>query len=147
MSHFPSICCSPPLNCQLLFYYVHGGHFDYRALNILWSLHIQSFILNVGDYVHIHPNYNGTTFKLNNLYCNARINWERKHRTLKVTPSHINSIFVETWGDFKLTSPTISQESFNNTSLIPLSLSDKGTDHHACLAYNHTSNGQKADEI
>ena len=70
MAHFASMCWSSPLNPQVLFYDDHDIKFDVGALNILWSRHIQYFILKEGDYVHDQPNYNGPKFKLKNLYGN-----------------------------------------------------------------------------
>ena len=91
MSHFPSMCCSSPLNPQVLFYDVRTSHFDDRALNVLRIKHIQYFILKAGDYVYDQPNNN-----LKNFYSNTRMNWMRNHGNLKFTPPHMNYILVET---------------------------------------------------
>ena len=119
MSHFPSMCCSSPLNTQVLFYDGHDIHFDDRALDILRRHNIRSFILNKGDYVHDQPNNNGPNMKLNNFYDNAKMNWMRHHGTLKFTPAHMNYVPVETWEAFKLSYVTITQEYFRMTHISP----------------------------
>ena len=96
MSHFASMCCSSPLNPQVLFYDGHYINFGDSSSNILWSHHIQSFILNSGDSLHYHPKYNWPSLKLHNLYDNARMNWMRKHGTLNFATAHMNAVHVET---------------------------------------------------
>ena len=134
MVHFSSVCFSSTLNPQVLLYDGHGIHFDYRVLKILQSHHIQTFILKTGHYVHDQSKNNGPNLKLNNFYDNARMNWMSNHGTLKFTPSHINSVLVEKWSAFKLSSaknhPGIFQE---DTSTPPFSLLDKVTNHQAFL--------------
>ena len=115
MSRFPSMCCSSPLNPQVLFYDVHSRHFDDRALYILCKHNIQSFILKSGDYVHDQPNNNGPNMELNNFYGNARMNCMIHHRKLKFTLPHINSVLIETWEAFKLSSATITHKAVKKT--------------------------------
>ena len=129
MSHFPSMCCSSLLNPQVLFYDGHDSHFDDRALYIILKHNIQSFILKASDYVHDQPSNNGPNMKLKILYGNARINCMRHHVTLKFILAHINSVLVETWEIFKLSSATITQKYFKKTHLIPPPLTDIGTNH------------------
>ena len=69
----------------------------------------------------------------------------RSHVTLKFTLLHINFILVETWED--LLSETIAPKDFNKKHLLLFSLSDKFTNHQACLASNKMSNREKADDI
>ena len=97
MSHLSPMCCYPPLNHQVLLCDGYEIHFDNRAFSILWRNHIQSFILKSGDSVHNHPNYSGPILNLNNMYGNSRMNCMSKHRTIKFTLTHMNSILVETW--------------------------------------------------
>ena len=73
------MCCSSPLNPQALFYDGYGRNFDDRALNILWSYHIQYLILKSGDSVHDHKNDNGKKLNHNNLYGNAITDWMRNN--------------------------------------------------------------------
>ena len=94
MSHLSSICCSSPLNTQLILYDGRDVHFDDRSLNILRSHHIKDFILKVGEYLHDQPNNNGPNLNLNNIYNNSRMKWTRKNGTLKFTPAHMNAILV-----------------------------------------------------
>ena len=115
MAHFPSICYSYLLNPQVLFYDVHGIHFDYRTSNILWKQNINSFIIKPGDYVHDHPNNNGPNTKLNNMYGNARMKNMKHHGTLKFSLPRMNSTLVETWGAFELSHTKITQKSPNKT--------------------------------
>ena len=71
----------------------------------------------------------------------------RSHVTLKITLPHINFILVETWEDLKLFSATIAPKDFKKKHLLLFSLSDKFTNHQACLASNKMSNRDKADDI
>ena len=145
MSHFPSVCCSLPLNPQMLFYDGHGSHFYDRVLNILHRNHIQFFILKAGDSVHDQSNYNGSKMKLGSLYGNSRMNWMRHNGTLKLTPHHMNFILVETWEALKLLSATITKTDFKKTHLPPLYPLYIGTNHQPCLAGIQQSNIEKAD--
>ena len=109
MSHFPSMCCSSPLNTQSLFCDEHNSHFDYSSLKILQSHQIHYFIQKEGDSMNDQPNDKGPNLKLNNLYDNTIMNWVRKHGNLNLNPSHMNDILVETCEAFKLSSTTITQ--------------------------------------
>ena len=97
MSHFSSICFPSTLNIQGIFYDGHVRNIDDRKLNIIWSHHIQDFILEAGDCVHYQPNNNGPNLKLNNLYGNKIINWIRNNGSPKFTSARMNSFLVETW--------------------------------------------------
>ena len=83
MAHFTFMCCSSPLNLEVLFYGGHGTHFDDNSLNILSGHNIQSFLLKAGDYMHDHQNSNGQKTKFKNFYGNAIINWMRHNITLR----------------------------------------------------------------
>ena len=72
-----------------------------RALNILWSHQIQSFILKSGNSMNYQPNGNVPKLKLNNSYGNTRMNWMGKHGTLNFTPAHMNPVLAEEWQAFK----------------------------------------------
>ena len=147
MTHFASMCCSYPLNPQVLLDNVHGSHFYDRVFNILLSHHIQSFILKVGESVNGHPNDNGSNLRLKNFYGNEGMNCMRKHGDFKFTPAHMNYVLVEKWEAFKISSAKITQEALKNTRLIPLYSTDKDTNHQACFVDTQTPKGQKADEI
>ena len=69
-AHFASMCCSSPLNSQVLFYGGHDSHFDNRALYILFRHNVHSFIIKAGYYMHDQPNNDGPNTKLNNSYGN-----------------------------------------------------------------------------
>ena len=112
MSHFTSMCCSSPLNTQVLFYDGHDRHFYDRALDILSRHNIQYFILKAGDYLHDQPNHNGPNMRLNNLYCNASMNWMRHYGTVKFTPPHMNYFLIEIREALKLSSATTTQKNF-----------------------------------
>ena len=73
MAHFASMCCSSPLNIQVLFYNGHDNNFDDRALDIPLRHNIQYFILKADDSVHDQSNDNGPKMNLKNFYGNARI--------------------------------------------------------------------------
>ena len=134
MARFISMCCSSPLNPQVLFYDVRGSYFDDRELNILCKHNVQYLILKSGDYVHYQPKNNVPNKDLNNLYANTRMNWIRVHGTLKFSLPHMNYVLVETWEDFKLSSTTITQKYFKKNNFLPLSPLDIDTNHKACLA-------------
>ena len=101
----------------------------------------------MGDFVHDQPNNNGPNFKLKNMYGNTRINLMRKHVTLKFTPTHMNSVFVETWESFKPTPASTTQDYLKRTHLPPLSPPDQYTNHQDFLAATQKSKGRKTDEI
>ena len=131
----------------MIFYDGHDSHFDDRAMNIICRHHIQYFILKAGDYVNGQPNNNGPSMKLKNVYGNERMKWMRKYGTLKFTPTHKNSVLVETWESFKISSTTTTNKYFKNKHLLPLSLSDIDTNHQACLVGTQQPKIDKLDEI
>ena len=90
--------------------------------------------------MHYQTNNNDPNMKLKNVDGNARMNWMSHHGTLKFTPTHMNSILVETWEAFKLSSATITQKYFNKTHLLPRYLSYISTNDQDCLAGTHVSN-------
>ena len=147
MAHFYSMCLYSTLNTQVLLYDVLGNRFDDRVLNILTIHHIQYFILKSGDSFHDHPNDNGPNLKPENLYGNEIMNWMRNNGTLKFMVAHMNDSLDETWEAFKLSSTTITQETFKKTHILPLYLPEKGTNHQACLADTQSSNSQNFDEM
>ena len=59
-----------------------------------------------------YPHNNFTNMKLNNLYGNARMNWMIHQGTLEFTPSHMNSVLVETWEAFNLSLKKPTQNAF-----------------------------------
>ena len=138
MSHFPSMCCSSPINYQVLFYDGHARQFDDKTLNILSRHRIHAFILEEVDYLHDQPNNNNTNTNLKNLYGNKRMICTRHHGSLNFTLLHRNSFLVEIWEAFKLSSATITHKAFNKTYLLHPSQTDIGTNHQACLAGNQS---------
>ena len=115
MAHFASVCFSSILNPQVLLYEVHNSQIYYRELNILRRNNIQCFILKTGDYVHEQPNNNGPSISLHNVYGNERMNWMIDRGTLKFSTPHTNSLLVETWEAFKISSEKITQNAFKKT--------------------------------
>ena len=97
MAHLSSMCCSFILNPQVILYDGHARDFYDRLLNTLWIHHIQNLILKASNYVHDQPNEYGPNFILINLDGNTRMNWTRKHGTLKFTMDHMNDVLFETW--------------------------------------------------
>ena len=147
MSHLSSMCFSSPLNPQVPLYDGRDIHFDENSLNIICSHHIQSLILKSGVSVQYHPNYNGPNLKLKNMYGNAIMNWMRNHGNPKFTLVHINDVIVETWGSFKISSISITQDSFNKTHVLSHSPPDQYMNPQSYLAANQTLKGCKADGI
>ena len=70
-----------------------------------------------------------------------------KNGTLKLTPYHMDVIFVETLEAFKLSTTTIIHDYFNKGRLPPLPPPDQDKNCQYFLAKNQTPNSQKADEI
>ena len=103
-----STCFSFPLNTKVSPYDRHYKHFGYRELNILWSCHIQYFILTSGGSVYHLPSDNEPNVKFNNMYGNIRMDWMRKDITLKFNMDHMNSIPVETLEAFNSESTSIT---------------------------------------
>ena len=66
---------------------------------------------------------------IKNIYGNARMDWMRKHVTLKSIPEHINSVVVETWEAFKLSSNYTTQYDFDKTKLLPVYTNDEYMNH------------------
>ena len=85
--------------------------------------------------------------KLDNLNCNARMNYIIHCGALKFSSPHTNSICIEKWEVFKISYTTITQKTFKNTHLLPLYPLYIGTDHQACLEDTQQSNIEKADGI
>ena len=108
MLHLFSIFFSSHLNTKVLSYDRHYKRFGYRALNILWSRHIQYFILKSGGSVHHLPSDNEPNLKFNNQYGNERMDWARKDGTLKFNLDPMSSVLVETLEAFKLESISIA---------------------------------------
>ena len=102
MSNVDSMCSSSPLNTQVILYDGHDRNFDDRALDILRRHNIQYLILKADDYVHDHPNDISSNMNLNNFYVNSIMIWMIHHGTLKFTPTHMNSVLVETLEALKL---------------------------------------------
>ena len=142
-----SMCCSSPLNPQVLFYDGCDIKFDHMSLEILCKHNIQYFILNTGSYVHDQPNDNSPNMKLNNLYGNPINNWMRHNGTLKFTPAHMNYVLVAIWESFGLSSTKITHNYFKRTHIPPLYPPDIYTDRQDFLGGTQQSNREKSDEI
>ena len=109
IAHFASMCCDILPSITKCFLMMSMTDILMMALSIFLNHHIQSFILKSGDSVHDQPNNNGLNSMLNNLYGNARMNRMRKHGTIKFVRAHTDSVFVETWESFTISSATITQ--------------------------------------
>ena len=59
------------------------------------------FILKAGDSTNDQPNDNGPNLKLKRYYSIAETKWQRKHGTMKFTPTHMNYVLVEMWHSFQ----------------------------------------------
>ena len=62
-------------------------------------------------------------------------------------PCHMNSILVEAWDAFKVSTSNIIRDRFVKINLPPLILSDFTTNSQACDASIQVSSGSKAEEI
>ena len=143
MMHLKTVCGENKLNIQILFYDGHVSNFDERDIDIPLYHNIKPFFLKARDSGNDQPNDNGPNLNLKGLYGQARMNWQRKHVTLKPTNDHMNYVLVETCRYFQLSSAPITINDFNKTKLVPLTPTDEDTNTQTCLAESQTTKGKK----
>ena len=66
------------------------------------------------------PNDNGPNSKLKALYNISKSKWMLNYGTTRFQPHHMNSILVETWESFIVSSGKIIKDSFSKNHLLPL---------------------------
>ena len=70
-----------------------------------------------------------------------------KYAMTKNLPHYMNSIFVEAWDNFKVSTLNISREIFVKTKLLPLSSPNITTKTQACADSIQVSSGENSEEI
>ena len=103
------------------------------------SKNIQPFILKAGYSINDQPNDNGPNSTLKALYNILKAKWILKYGTTRFQPHHMNSILVEAWGAFKVSSGNIIVDSFAKTHLFPLIPPNMITNTHAMVDSIQTS--------
>ena len=112
MTQFSNICGTSPVNNQILFFDGHDSHFDDRSLTQIQSKNIQPFILKAGYPINDQPKDNGPNSTLKTLYNILKAKWMLKYGTIRFQPHHMNSVLVEAWYAFKVSSGNIIVDSF-----------------------------------
>ena len=100
---------------------------------------IQPFILKASDSINDQPNDNGPNSKLKALYNISKDKWMMKYDIMRFQPRHMNSVLVETWESFTVSSGNIIRDSFAKTHLLPLSPPNMMKNIEACVASVQTS--------
>ena len=139
MIQLSNICGASPVNNQIIFFDGHDSHFKDRALIKMQRKNIQPFILKAGDSINDQPNDNGPNSKLKSLYNISKAMWMLKYGTTRFQPNHMNSVLVEAWTSFKVSSGNIIVDSFAKTHLLPLSPTNMITNTQAMVASTQTS--------
>ena len=121
MTQLSNICGASPVNNQILFFDGHDSHFGNRALTQMQSKNIQLLILKLGDSINNQPNDNGPNSTLKALYNVSKDKWMLKYGTTRFQPHHMNSVLVEEWDAFKVSSGNIIVDRFSKTHLLSLS--------------------------
>ena len=104
---------------------------------------IQPFILKAGDSGNDQPNDNGQNFKLKSIYNEAKSEWMLKYRTANFSPHHMNTILVESWDAFRVSSGKVKRYNFVKTKLFPLSPPESNINIQACAASAQVPSGAK----
>ena len=93
----------------------------------------------MGDSINYQPNYNRTNSTLKALYNISKAKWMLKYGTTRFQTQHMNSVMVEAWDAFKVSSGNIIVDSFTKTHLLPLSPPNMITNTQAMVASVQTS--------
>ena len=96
-------------------------------------------MLKEGDSIKNQPNDNMPNSKLKSLYNFSKDKWMLKYGTTRFQPHHTNSVLVETWEEFMVSSGNIIRDSFDKTNLTHLSPTNMITNTQACVASTQTS--------
>ena len=122
MTQFSKVCGAYPVNNQILFFDGSDSHFDDGALRkIMWK-NIQPFVMKACNSINNYPNYNSPNSKLNSIFNVAKTAWLLKYETTKFSPHYMNSVLVEAWDAFEVSSGNIIGDIFAKTMLLPSSL-------------------------
>ena len=139
MTQLSNICGASPVNNQILFFDGQDSHFNDRARTKMQSKNIQPFILKAGDSINNQPNNNGPNSKLKALYNRLKAKWMLNYGTTRLQPHHMNSVLVESWDAFKVSSGKIIVDSFAKTHTPPLIPPNMIKNTQAMVASSQTS--------
>ena len=120
MIQLSNICGASPVNNQILFLDGHDSHFGDRALTKMQRKNIHPFILKAGNSINDHPNYNRSNSTLKSLYNFLKAKWILKCGITRFQYHHMNSVLVETWEAFMVSSVNIIVDRLSKTHLPPL---------------------------
>ena len=107
MTQFSNVCGASPVNNQILFFDGHDNHFGDGALRQMMCKNIQPFVLKSNDSINDHSNDNEPNAKLKSLYNVAKSVWMLKYGIKTFSPHRMNSVLIEVWDDFKMSSDNI----------------------------------------
>ena len=91
-----------PVNNQVLFFDYHYRHFDNRAMDILIQNHVQTFVINSGNYLNDSSNDNRTNSKLKDIYIRSKSKWNLNYMTIQLSWYHMKTITVKYWDSLKV---------------------------------------------
>ena len=119
MTQFSNICGASPVNNQILFFDGHDSQFDDFALTQIQRKNITPFILKAGDSINDQLNENGPNSTLKALYDISKAKWILNYGTTRFQPHNMNSVLVEAWDAFKVSSGNIIVDNFSKTHILP----------------------------
>ena len=147
MIQLSTVCGASTINNKIMFLDGHDIHFNDLDLSYMEDRNIQPFALKSGDSGNDQPNENGPNVKLKSRYNDAKVSWMLNYGMEKFLPRRMNSILVEAWGAFKVSTEKIIRDSFVKKKLPPLSPANFTTNTQACVASAQVSSGAKAEDI
>ena len=95
---------------------------------------IQTFIIKSRDSINDHPNDNGPYSILKVLYNISKAKWMVKYGITRFKPHYMNTVLVEAWDAFKVSSGNIIVNSSAKTHTLPLSPTNMITNTQAMAA-------------
>ena len=122
MTHFTNAWGTSPVNNYILLFDGHNSHFDDGTIRQIMCKNIQLFVLKPGESVNYQPNDNGPNAKLKSLYNVENSVWIMKYGTTKFSLHHMNSVLVEAWFAFMMSSVNIIRDILAKQSYFPSAL-------------------------
>ena len=141
MTQLSNVCGTSPINNQIIFFDGHASHFNDRALKYMDQQNIQPF-RNYGNGQNndIRPNAKHKS------HCSdATLAWLLKYGTTQILPHHMNSILMESWDAFKVSSSNIARDIYVKTDLPHLSITDSTIKTQACSSSIQLPSWPKAE--
>ena len=110
MTQFSNLYSTSPVNNQIIFFNGNDGHFNEHVLRQMKCQKIQPFVIKSDNSTNNQTNYNGLNSKLKSLYNVAKAAGMLKYGTKRFLPHHMNSILMEVWYAFKVSSGNIIRD-------------------------------------